>query len=327
MRYNSGMLESLLLSKGPPLRVVVDGQLHRGVQTADDLFIVDKPTRDRLVILAPRCAPLIRRVLRASDLRAWHQHDQAHYLLALGPGVDLDRCAPILDYLAPYRERLERLAPAGRRWYELPEPSEEALLAPERLVWPAQAGWERCSLLAAGPLIGGGCGFTPVAEPFLLGLIASRVAGWLLPRLGAAGDPVALLPVPHAPDPLRAAIGEQALALTTLARERHALDQGSQQRILRDLGPLGARLSPALRQWWLLDFDAFRAELVGALKNDIPARYRDEWEVWLAAQRLGYAEQSEAIARLEADLNRLVYGLFELAPAQIDTIEAQGGAG
>ncbi|HEU4325392.1 MAG TPA: hypothetical protein VFS21_19770 [Roseiflexaceae bacterium] len=315
------------MSKGPPLSEVVDGRIYRGVQTADDgLFIVDKPTRDRLVILDPRCAPLLRRVLRAVDLRPWHQHDQAHYLLVLRPGVDLDRYAPINNYLAPHRERLERLAPAGRRWYELPDPFEEALLAPERLAWPVQAGWARCSLLGAGPLLGGDCGFTPVAEPFLLGLIASRIAAWLLPRLDTAGDPVAQLPVPPAPDAVRAAIGEQALALMALARDRHTLDLRVQQRTLRDFGPLGALLSPALRQWWLLDFDAFRTALLDALKNDIPARYRDEWELWLAEQRQQYAEQSEAIARLEVDLNRLVDDLFELTPAQIGTIEALGSA-
>ncbi|GAB4205982.1 MAG: hypothetical protein OHK0022_32560 [Roseiflexaceae bacterium] len=319
------MLETILLSQGHSLNEVVDGQMFRGVQTvADDLFIIDKPTRDRLVILDPRCALVVRRVLRAADLRAWHQHDRAYYLLALRPGVDLDRYGPISDYLAPHRSRLEGLGPAGRRWYDLPDLPEEALLAPERLVWPLQAAWRRCSLLAAGPLLAGDCGFTPVAEPFLLGLIASRVAGWLLPRLDAAGgDPVALLPVPPAPEQARIALGEQVLALTALARDRHTRDREVQQRILRDLGPLGAQLSPALQQWWRLDFDAFRTELLSALKNDIPVRYRDAWEVWLDEQRRGYNEQSDALARLEAELNRQVYHLFELTAEQIDTIEAE----
>jgi hypothetical protein len=308
MRYDQ------LLTCGRPLIDVVDGQIGRGVTTgADEALILDKPARDRLVILEPRCAPLLRRVLRGVDLHPWHCQDQMRYLLLL-QGVEPDAFAPIQAYLEPLRARLEARNLDGRRWFEPLEVPPLALQTPARLAWSHGAAGLRCSLVPPGPLLDGGCGFALTDSPFLLGLLGSRLARWLVARIpaGAGADPVARLPVPDTPAEAQAPIGRLAEQLSAAARERYELEQRVYLRTLRDLAPLGAQLSPPLHAWWTLDFAGFRAELRRSLKNDIPERHRAEWEVWLAEQSQAHAGMVARSTHLTAELDGRVGDLFGL---------------
>lgn len=314
---STAMRSEQLLTCGRPLIDLLDGQIGRGILTgADEALILDKPTRDRLVILEPRYAPLLRRVLCAADLHPWHQQDPMRYLL-LPQEADLERHAPLRAYLEPLRARLERRDPAGRRWFEPLDVPPLALLTPARLAW-ARGPDLRCSLVPAGPLLSADCGFALTDSPFLLGLLGSRLARQLLALLApdTLPDPVARLPVPEAAPQTQALVGRLALALSAGARERYELEQGVRLRILRDFGPPGAVLSPALHAWWSLDDTAFRAELRWALNNDIPERVREPWLVWLAEQRQAHTDARAALDRLAAQLDATVDELFGLAPAQ-----------
>lgn len=297
---------------------VVDGQIGRGILTgADELLILDKPTRDRLVILEPRCAPLLRRVLCGVDLHPWHLQDPMRYLLLLQE-ADLERHLPLRSYLEPLRERVERRALAGQRWFEALDVPPLALLTPTRLAWARDDAGLRCALVPAGLLLSADCGFALTDSPFLLGLLGSRLARQLLALLppDTFPDPVARLPVPEAAPETQALVGRVALALSAGARARYELEQQVRLRILRDFGPPGALLSPALRAWWTLDETAFRSELRQALKNDIPARLREPWLVWLAEQRQAHADAAAALDRLAQELDAAVDDLFGLAPLE-----------
>lgn len=91
---------------------------------------------------------------------------------------------------------------------------------------------------------------------------------------------------------------------------------------LADLGKPGPRLNLKLTAWWELDCPALRAELQKVFGQDIPLRQRDEWEAWLGEQSGAHVRLTAEIVRLETDLNAAVYALFDLAPAEINLIEA-----
>jgi hypothetical protein len=91
--------------------------------------------------------------------------------------------------------------------------------------------------------------------------------------------------------------------------------------MLADLGTPGKALNQKLTAWWNLDFPAFRAEAQKVFKRDIALKDRDDWEEWLQARRVEQWQRTEAIVRMETELNARVYALFSLAPAEITIIE------
>lgn len=54
----------------------------------DDPRVIDRAARDRLVIFDPACAPLIRPLILAADLRPWHVAEADRWLIAIPPDLD-----------------------------------------------------------------------------------------------------------------------------------------------------------------------------------------------------------------------------------------------
>lgn len=133
---------------------------------------------------------------------------------------------------------------------------------------------------------------------------------------------VSRLPIPDAPEAERTKIGQLAQALTELARARYALHRKTRHRLLSDLGVPDKALNQKLTAWYDLSFPTLRAELQKVFKRDIPLSERDDWEGYLASRRAEHAAYTEEIIRLETELNKHVYALFDLTPTEIETLEA-----
>jgi hypothetical protein len=129
------------------------------------------------------------------------------------------------------------------------------------------------------------------------------------------------LPIPDAPAAEREPIGALAMQITEQAKARYALHRRAQRRILSDLGGPQARLNQKLTAWCDLSFASFRDEVKKALKREIAVRERDNWEEWLEVQRARHREHTDAIIRLETQLNARVYALFDLSADEIALIE------
>jgi hypothetical protein len=132
---------------------------------------------------------------------------------------------------------------------------------------------------------------------------------------------ISRLPIPDAPTAEREAIGDLAMKITAEARARYELHRRARRRILADLGTADKPLNQKLTAWWDLDFPAFRAELQKVFKRDIPLKDRDDWEEWLQARRAEHQARTEAIVRMETELNARVYALFDLTPVEIAIVE------
>lgn len=135
---------------------------------------------------------------------------------------------------------------------------------------------------------------------------------------------VSRLPIPDAPATDCDAIGELAMQIT--AQARYALHRQVRHRVLTDLGTLGkdgviAPLNQKLTAWWQLDFPGLRGEVQKVFRRDIPLKERDAWEAWLAERCAAHDHLTAQIVRLETDLNRRVYALFDLTAAEIKLIE------
>jgi hypothetical protein len=129
------------------------------------------------------------------------------------------------------------------------------------------------------------------------------------------------LPIPDAAPAERDLISELAMRITAESQARYELHRRSRRRILADLGTPEKSLNQKLTAWWDLDFSAFRAEVQKVFKRDILVKERDDWDEWLAVRVAKHRQRTEAIVRMETELNERVYALFNLTRDEIALIE------
>ena len=125
----------------------------------------------------------------------------------------------------------------------------------------------------------------------------------------------------HTPD-ARARLSALGQTCTDAARERFDIQSAVRRRILDLAPPERARLTGKLNEWHELDFAGFRKEVKRAFHADIPVRERGEWEGYLRDNAARVRELSDRIAAAEREIDRVVYGLFDLTPDEISLLEA-----
>ena len=96
-RFQPAAVSSLfdrIMASGRPLGEVVNGRIYYGVKTGlNEAFILDRPTRDRLVAADPGCVGIIRKMLRGEDLRPWYYQDEGRFLIVMPSGFTRARMA------------------------------------------------------------------------------------------------------------------------------------------------------------------------------------------------------------------------------------------
>lgn len=304
-----------------PLGTITGGALYDGLPLdARSPLVLDKPTRDRIVIRDPTSAPLVRRVLAADELHAWFAAP-TRFLIALPHGwtaatidANLDedtawgafttRYPALAKQLQPHADTL-RAQPHGAYWWELPP------YPVERFTLPALA-WTHDTALRVAPLPTGaylldGITFTTAPTAYLLGVLGSATLSQAAQANGGAqAERAAHMPIPQASSEAQAYIGALAEQLVAQASTRVALEQMVSARILHDLAPAGATAGPVLEQWWALDFAGLLAELARRFNSDVPYRYRETWAAWLATQRLAHEGHTTTITRTQIELDQYV---------------------
>lgn len=326
---NPADLLATMRAAGRPLAEIV-GPPQRGIGPLPTArLIVDKATRDRIVIFDPSLAPYLRRVVRTADVHPWYC-EAPRSLIVLPPewtaatfGANIDaaqawvrlaeRCLPLHQHLAP----AAAFYPPDETWWEL-SIRDATLFAQPRIIWSVASVAQRFALTEPDWLAGPGTCHAP-GSLFLLGILMSRLAWLALAvecRMGRVyrltPERVGRLPIPDAPETERTAVETLAQRIVTLTRERVLLEKQFTQRLVKDFSPPGATPGTRLERWWELEFDALRAEIAARFGGDIPARFREQWAAQHADAVARRVALSETIALAEDALNvrvERVYGV------------------
>lgn len=180
----------------PPLGEVVPGRPARGVVTGcNRAFVLDRPTRDRLLDAEPAAAAVIRPFIKGRDLRRWLPTDPERWILLVDRGTSLAELPAVAEHLARFRAALEpRPAgwqgawrgrkPGAYRWYELQDPVGALVKAraPRLLYQDIQTG-PVCALDRGGDLVPDTTVWMlPSADLFLLAVLCSPLYAWYARR-------------------------------------------------------------------------------------------------------------------------------------------------
>jgi hypothetical protein len=304
-----------------------------GIKTGlNDAFIIDTPTRDRLVGADPRSAELLKPFLRGENVKRWRVEPEGLWLINTPKGkVDIESYPAVRHWLLPFRPQLEARA-TKQEWFELQQAQlayQPQLIQP-KLAWPHFQAAASFSLELSGALLNNKCFFLPAADPALCALLNSALS-WRqlltsarIKRGGyieAEAQYVERLPVPDVDEDVRIRLGALGEACTGTASEKYNIDSVVRRRILDLAPPERAKLTGRLENWVDLDFPAFRAEVKRAFHADIPVKERGDWETYLADNGARVRALSGQIAAAEREIDAIVYRLFDLTPNEIALLE------
>ncbi|XAI96891.1 hypothetical protein [Synechococcus phage Ssp-JY41] len=308
-----------------------------GIKTGlNAAFVIDSATKERLCAQDPRSVELLRPLLKGGDLARWHIQPEGWWIIYIPKGmIDIGDYPAIRDWLLPFREALEARA-TKQAWFELQQDQlgYVAGFEEEGICFPDMSQGPKFSMAPAGYLYETTT-FKINADFTLLALLNSRLFWFCLRgeanalrggewRLRLKRQYIEPLPIPQSDDNSRAELAQGAKKISGLAKERLAL-QTSLTRRIPDLCPPDRepKLTNKLKEWWTLpDFAAFRAEVKKVFKADIPLTDRSDWEDWINRDRAEIARLTAEIAQAEAQIDSIVYDLFDLTEDEIALLEA-----
>jgi hypothetical protein len=120
---------SKVIGAGKPLGEYVERKFFRGVTSGlNNAFIIDTPTRDRLVARDKKSACLIHPLLGGEDIRRYTFRETGLWLIFTRRGIDINEYPAILSHLQQWKEDLtpkkDKNTKHGRKpgryqWYEI----------------------------------------------------------------------------------------------------------------------------------------------------------------------------------------------------------------
>lgn len=312
-----------------PLAQLIGQHSQPGVQPSPrNAFILDKSSRDRIVLLDPTLAPLLRRYVNSDDIHRYSVTDNQRFLLALPAGWTVRLCGTMTQSTLAWQciaEHYPALArhlslfvadrPHHQVWWEL----DANTTIPERtqqvMTWYAQKNHITFAYAPQGYVTA-----TPwlVNSPlWLLGYLNSAPLQRWLNRQKAKGSSLAYTIVDHIPVPDTLNADSTLVDLTSLAselqHERLKCVNDTVQTLVRGFAPLGASIAPAIWAWYTLDFAGLRNALRKSFKNDIPDRLLPQWHAWFDDCHTTYAQIEQQLSTCEGQISRLVSMHFPVA--------------
>jgi hypothetical protein len=340
-------------SKGIKLSDAANKRIYYGIKTGyNKAFYIDDATREMILDSDPHASELIKPLIQGKDLRPWYKKSVSVWLITIPMGwtkakfgnslaeVEVwkrfSQSYPALaKYLSQHEIRARKRQDQGEFWWELRPCDYYSEFEENKIFWPIIAKTPRFSWDTEGTYTNDSSFFVVPSNLSLLGILQSRVTWFSISKLCVAiGERAGLMRyqlksqfMEHLPIPKMDSKQEQAIAslvqeITLLADDRYQLHEKTRHRILTDLGTPDGKLNQKLTAWWSLTVTSFRRELKKAFRQEIPVSERDEWEAWFNQRRAQHQQTTQAIIRLETELNQHVYRLFDLTPAEIQIIEA-----
>jgi hypothetical protein len=307
-----------------------------GIKTGlNAAFVIDNATKEHLCAKDPRSAELLKPFLEGKDLKRWRAEPRGLWLIYIPKNrIDIDDYPAIREWLLPFRDKLEKRA-TKQEWFELQQAQEAYAphFAAPKISYPHFNAERNFSFEPQGAFSNDKSYLIPSDDQALLALLNSQVLWFMLssmspPVRGGYHELrvqyVEKLPIPKWDETRRAQLAAESKRASNAAHKRLALQTALTRRI-PDLCPpeREPKLTTRLQEWWTLpDFATFRAEVKKVFKADIPLTDRSDWEDWINRDRAEIARLTAEIAQAEAQIDSIVYDLFDLTEDEIALLES-----
>ncbi|MBE9231684.1 Eco57I restriction-modification methylase domain-containing protein, partial [Cuspidothrix issatschenkoi LEGE 03284] len=99
---------------GVPLKEFAGVKPLYGIKTGfNEAFLIDDATKKKLVLDDPKCAEIIKPILRGQDIKRWCPEWDNLWIIFARRGIDIDAYPAVKNYLSQYQKQLE---PRPKNW-------------------------------------------------------------------------------------------------------------------------------------------------------------------------------------------------------------------
>ena len=171
----------------------------------------------------------------------------------------------------------------------------------------------------------------PNTSFYELGILNSKISWFFLKSIASTmsggfyqihGHILERTPIPKATDLQKRNIASHAENCQSFAEQRYQLENDFRLEIPSLCSTnREAKLNNKLKSWWLLSFDAFKAEIKKQFKQPIPLKETRKWREWFDKSKTDIQQLSHQLASEEEKLNKAVYSLFKLNKEEIKLLE------
>ena len=314
----------------------VYGSPMYGIKTGlNEAFVIDTPTKERLCAQDPQSADVLKPFLEGKDLKRWRAEPRGLWLIYIPKNrIRIEDYPAIRDWLLPFKDRLENRA-TKQEWFELQQAQEAyaPYFQAPKISYPHFNAERNFSIEPFGAFSNDKSYFVPSDSMALLAFLNSNISWFMVssmspPVRGGYHELrvqyVETIPIPDWNGKEQEVVGNFTTQASSAARSRLELQTALSRRI-PDLCPpdRDPKLTNRLKEWWTLpDFAAFRAEVKKVFKVDIPLAERSAWQDWITRDKAEIARLTAKIEHAEAEIDAIVYDLFDLAPEEIEVLEA-----
>jgi hypothetical protein len=166
---------------------------YYGIKTGlNEAFLIDTPTRDRLVREDPRSAEIIKPYLRGQDIKRWSPEWAGLWMVFARRGIDIEQYPAIKRHLLTFRDRLEPKPadwsggewpgrkPGSYKWYEVQDSVDYwKLFDAAKIVYQEIQTYPSYARDSTHTLTNNKVFILPNSDVFLLGLLNSPIAWWV----------------------------------------------------------------------------------------------------------------------------------------------------
>lgn len=193
-----------LRKAGTPLGEYVEGKIYYGIKTGlNDAFVIDGPTRERLIAEDPKSGELIKPWLRGRDIRRWKTEWAGLYVIAIPSSANRQwpwsaesnekKARPIFEkiypsihrHLSQWEDKLQERDDKGKFWWELRscayyEEFERPKIVYADIAQSAKFTWDESRVF-----LGNTAYIIPTDEKWLVGLLNSKLIWWFYVNLSS----------------------------------------------------------------------------------------------------------------------------------------------
>ncbi len=328
----------------------VYGSLFRGVLTGlNEAFVIDGTVQQKLIREDKNSANLIKPFLEGKDLQKWHLECRDLFLILIPKGFTKAKSnaqdeetawkwlsseyPAIANHLERFKEPAKKRGDKGDFWWELRACDYYTEFEKPKIIYPDMSQGPKFIWDKENKFFSNTSYFISKSDLFLLGLLNSKVCWFYLRgvcealrggtwRLRLFSINIETIPIPNANDKQKNILGDLAYSCQTLASERYEIQEKVCKRFSDFSSPnWDGKLGKKLNHWWELDRKAFQAEIKKVFKKDILLAERDDWDDYISKYKKQVEELTKRIEQLEEELNKTVYGLFNLTTEEIKMVE------
>jgi hypothetical protein len=175
---------------GIPLGEYIQGKIHYGIKTGlNEAFVIDPPTRNRLIREDPKSAQIIRPFLAGRDIKRYQEPTTDRFLILIPNGwTNLEsgrasdkwswlvkRYPAVTRHLLPFKDAAAKRSDKGDYWWELRPCDYYGEFEKTKILWPEIAGSARFTIDRSSLYANNKVFLIPESDPYLLGVLNSSL--------------------------------------------------------------------------------------------------------------------------------------------------------